>query len=96
LAFCKNNSLHYISDEVYALSTHGTLRPTTEIFMLALGLGQSSDTIYVVYSLSKDFGSNGIRLVCSALLGLLSMLTRLGVIVKLKQTGTDVRSTEYA
>lgn len=69
LDFCIRESLHLISDEVYALSVHGgvskssttTLRQRS--FSSALALKTSYENVHVIYSLSKDFGCSGIRLV---------------------------------
>ncbi|KAJ6101984.1 hypothetical protein N7486_004411 [Penicillium sp. IBT 16267x] len=63
IEFCKRRNLHYISDEVYALSVH---RPPTGDFVtfisaLELNDQEFGDRIHVIYSLSKDFGCNGIR-----------------------------------
>ena len=65
LEFCQKHDLHYISDEVYALSAH---RPypaglTSFTSTLELSDGHTSDRTHVIYSLSKDFGCNGMRLV---------------------------------
>lgn len=65
LGFCERQGLHYISDEVYALSTHratNTAEPE-ERFFSALSLHGNQDLVHVIYSLSKDFGCSGIRLV---------------------------------
>ncbi|KAL4949374.1 pyridoxal phosphate-dependent transferase [Aspergillus filifer] len=64
LEFCRQHDLHYISDEVYALSAH---RPYPAGFIsftsaLELSNGRTSDRTHVIYSLSKDFGCNGMRL----------------------------------
>ena len=77
--FCQTHGLHFISDEVYALSTFKS--PTAlPPFVSALSLmGNFSETdieerhpsecsldhsrIHVVWSMSKDFGCSGIRMV---------------------------------
>ncbi|KAI9878492.1 MAG: hypothetical protein M1830_000724 [Pleopsidium flavum] len=64
LDFCGRHNLHYISDEVYALSLHsrksrGNKSPN---FVSALSLTGRRDLVHVIYSLSKDFGCSGIRL----------------------------------
>lgn len=63
--FCRRHNLHYISDEVYALSMHKPVPVDYTPFTSALELdaGQESYRIHVIYSLSKDFGCNGVRLV---------------------------------
>lgn len=65
LEFCQRRDLHYISDEVYALSAH---QPAPDGFIpfssiLQLSTSETSERVHVVYSLSKDFGCSGIRLV---------------------------------
>jgi hypothetical protein len=75
LWFCHAHDLHFISDEVYALSAFRT-DPGSPPFTSALSLldGEAgSDTsrvppimasrVHVVWSLSKDFGCSGVRLV---------------------------------
>lgn len=66
LDFCRRHDLHYISDEVYALSAHHPQPVGCSPFVSILQLGEShmSENTHVIYSLSKDFGCNGIRLVC--------------------------------
>ena len=77
--FCQTHGLHFISDEVYALSTFKS--PTAlPPFVSALSLmGNFPETdieerhpskcsldrsrIHVVWSMSKDFGCSGIRMV---------------------------------
>ncbi|CAG8036673.1 unnamed protein product [Penicillium salamii] len=64
LEFCQRRDLHYISDEVYALSAH---QPAPDGFIpfssiLQLSTSETSERVHVVYSLSKDFGCSGIRL----------------------------------
>ncbi|CAG8369859.1 unnamed protein product [Penicillium salamii] len=64
LEFCQRRDLHYVSDEVYALSAH---QPAPEGFIpfssiLQLSESETSERVHVVYSLSKDFGCSGIRL----------------------------------
>ncbi|CEN60973.1 hypothetical protein ASPCAL07643 [Aspergillus calidoustus] len=76
LWFCHAHDLHFISDEVYALSAFRT-DPGSPPFTSALSLldGEAgSDTsrvpptmasrVHVVWSLSKDFGCSGVRLGC--------------------------------
>jgi gliotoxin/aspirochlorine biosynthesis aminotransferase len=70
LDFCIREDLHFISDEVYALSVHGgeskssTATPQGPgAFSSALALNTSYENVHVIYSLSKDFGCSGIRLV---------------------------------
>lgn len=65
LDFSHQNNLHYISDEVYALSMHENTENTTG-FISALSLAHGDMLVHVIYSLSKDFGCNGVRLVGSS------------------------------
>lgn len=63
--FCGKHNLHFISDELYALSVHelkgnSDARPE---FCSALSLRGASNQVHVVYGLSKDFGCSGIRMV---------------------------------
>ena len=70
LEFCKRHELHYISDEVYALSAHQPFSCDFHPFVSALQWGDRETTaqVHVIYSLSKDFGCNGIRIVSGSLL----------------------------
>ncbi|KAJ6107427.1 hypothetical protein N7523_008750 [Penicillium sp. IBT 18751x] len=63
LEFCKRHELCYISDEVYALSAHQPFQSDFQPFISALQLSGDDmrRQIHVIYSLSKDFGCNGIR-----------------------------------
>ncbi|KAF2815491.1 aminotransferase GliI, partial [Mytilinidion resinicola] len=64
LDFCRQKNLHYISDEVYALSLHTGSENQTQSpgFISALSLENSDKLVHIIYSLSKDFGCSGIRL----------------------------------
>jgi aspartate/methionine/tyrosine aminotransferase len=73
LRFCHINNLHFISDEVYALSSFQE-DPTSPPFVSVLSLLDSNGStsgapsvmasrVHTVWSLSKDFGCSGIRLV---------------------------------
>lgn len=79
LQYCQEADLHFISDEIYALSTFGDLgeslarckgvfeSPETE-FVSVLSrdldaLRVERSRIHVLYSISKDFGCSGMRLV---------------------------------
>lgn len=66
--FCAKNNLHLISDEVYALSAHQPIPDDTVPFTSILSVdseeaGKGNPDVHVIYSLSKDFGCNGIRVV---------------------------------
>ncbi|KAF4973606.1 hypothetical protein FSARC_146 [Fusarium sarcochroum] len=66
MRFCQRHQLHLISDEVYALSTWETNGSQTPPFTscLSIDLKGIIDTsfMHVVWGVSKDFGSNGLRL----------------------------------
>ncbi|KAF2280365.1 PLP-dependent transferase [Westerdykella ornata] len=80
LQYCQQADLHFISDEIYALSTFGTLeeevdehgevlRSSSAEFYSVLqrdlvALGVESSRVHQIYSISKDFGSSGLRLGC--------------------------------
>jgi len=66
MKFCKTKGLHYISVEIFAMSAFGG----EEGFTSALSLvhdGEESPMdprhVHVIYSMSKDFGSAGLRMV---------------------------------
>lgn len=86
LQFCQAHDLHFISDEIYALSTFGAstdhsqcqddswgdlvVEPLTSTFTSVLQLDLSKagvdvdmHRIHVITSVSKDFGSSGLRMV---------------------------------
>ncbi|KAF2877959.1 aminotransferase GliI [Massariosphaeria phaeospora] len=59
--FCYDHNLHLISDEVYALSLHRETTGAKHTIVSALQM-LPLPFLHVVYSVSKDFGCNGIRL----------------------------------
>lgn len=67
--FCSNNKIHLISDEVFALSVFSSKDlPDATNFTSVLALDQKiipQDSVHVVWSVSKDLGLGGARLVCS-------------------------------
>ena len=73
MKFCQRRNIHYISDEVYALTSFSC--PKQEelpAFVSALSidvdnLGCDPSRVHVVWGPSKDFGQNGIRIVNSSL-----------------------------
>lgn len=68
--FCQKHNLHFISDEVYALSTFGEGHredgepefPSSALQLDLQSLGVDHERVHVIWSTSKDFGSSGIRL----------------------------------
>lgn len=72
LRFCEQHNLHFISDEVYALSTIEPgmsgqgLSPFVSILSCdPTSIGCSPSRVHAIWSISKDFGSSGVRLVCA-------------------------------
>jgi Aminotransferase class I and II len=74
--FCQDRDIHFISDEVYALScfdNNDKMDNGRPPFVSALHLdldrlGVDRARVHVVWSTSKDFGSSGFRMVCLAAL----------------------------
>jgi 1-aminocyclopropane-1-carboxylate synthase len=66
--FCEKHNLHFISDEIYALSVFPTeQKPNPEPFVSVLSIDWSKHSvntarIHVVYGMSKDFNSNSFRI----------------------------------
>ena len=75
MKFCSRRRIHFISDEIYSHSLFGCCvgdekgaKQATEDFVSALSLDLDAlqiekSLVHVVWSMSKDFGSNGIRFV---------------------------------
>lgn len=62
--FCGRQGLHLISDEVYALSIFD--RDSKFVSVLSLELDQAkcaTSQIHVLWTMSKDFGCSGVRMV---------------------------------
>ncbi|KAK1243184.1 hypothetical protein MKX07_003812 [Trichoderma sp. CBMAI-0711] len=80
LQYCQQADLHFVSDEIYALSTFGDLGEFSEErknvyhspetrFVSVLSRDLSTleverSRVHVLYSISKDFGCSGMRLGC--------------------------------
>uniref|UniRef100_A0A8H7N2C6 Aminotransferase class I/classII large domain-containing protein n=1 Tax=Bionectria ochroleuca TaxID=29856 RepID=A0A8H7N2C6_BIOOC len=66
MAFCQKYQLHLISDEVYAMSTWTNNGSQATPFTSCLSIDPEGiidpSLVHVVWGVSKDFGSNGIRL----------------------------------
>ena len=68
IKFCDRNGLHYISDEVYALTRFRCPEvPEPEPFTSVLAidvkeLGCNLSMVHMVWSTSKDFGQSGVRM----------------------------------
>lgn len=79
LQYCEEADLHFVSDELYALSSFGVIEDRSPGFGVRFEspaaqftsvlsrdlkkLGVAGSRIHVLYSISKDLGSSGIRLV---------------------------------
>jgi len=69
LKFCNSRGIHLVSDEVFALSTFECpdlpdATPFTSALSLdAAALSCDPSRLHVIWSMSKDFGSSGIKLV---------------------------------
>ncbi|KAF3058033.1 putative inactive 1-aminocyclopropane-1-carboxylate synthase-like protein 2 [Daldinia childiae] len=72
IKFCNAKNIHFISDELYALSAFESQdQPTPEPFVSVLqldieALGCDQSRVHTIWSTSKDFGSSGLRMVSSA------------------------------
>ena len=69
MRFCQRNGLHFISDEVYALSVFDNPdAPDAVPFTSALSINPSDiidpNFVHVIYGLSKDFGAAGLKVGC--------------------------------
>ncbi|KAI0439039.1 aminotransferase GliI-like protein [Xylaria telfairii] len=70
MQFCQRHNLHLISDEVFALSEHGSadLRQprkfTSALAIDAAAHGCDATRTHVIWSMSKDLGATGARLGC--------------------------------
>lgn len=81
LKFCESHDIHYISDEIYSMTTWGgpnqaRLESNPDIVdspekkftsVLSIDLKKlevNPARVHVVYGISKDLGSSGLRLVC--------------------------------
>ncbi|KAI1182819.1 1-aminocyclopropane-1-carboxylate synthase 7 [Nemania serpens] len=70
ILFCNEHDIHFISDEVYAMSSFknkqsATLVPFTSALSIDVkAVGGNPARVHVVWSISKDFGSSGFRMGC--------------------------------
>lgn len=66
MSLCQKHQIHFISDEVYALSVFETGEPNTVLFTSVLSINPTGlidpNLVHVTYALSKDFGSPGLRI----------------------------------
>ena len=69
IAFCGRKGIHYLSDEVYALTSFPCLDiPTPRPFVSALSIDipkvrGNPALVHTFWSTSKDFGQSGVRMV---------------------------------
>lgn len=69
IKFCDSHKVHFISDEIYAMSAFSeSEEPSPTAFISALQLdiqsmGCELSRVHTVWSISKDLGSNGLRMV---------------------------------
>ena len=69
LKFCQKRNIHFISDEIYALTSFACdeiTDPSPFVSTLSLdlpALGCDPSRVHVLWSTSKDFGQSGIRMV---------------------------------
>lgn len=61
--FCQKYNIHFISDEVYALSTfeENEVDHSSALQLDLKALEVDPDRVHVIWSTSKDFGSSGVR-----------------------------------
>lgn len=68
MVFCKDNGLHYISDEIFAMSSfrreeEGQFTSTLSLISDNKESPMDPSRLHVIYSMSKDWGSPGLRMV---------------------------------
>lgn len=69
IKFCYKQKIHFVSDEVYAVSELDNPSSTSPVpFISALAIDVASigcdpSRVHVIWSISKDFGSSGFRMV---------------------------------
>ena len=69
LKFCEQHKLHFISDELYAMSVFPNTKmkdplPFTSILSVDLeDISVDASRVHMVWSMSKDMGQSGIRMV---------------------------------
>ncbi|KAF8475714.1 pyridoxal phosphate-dependent transferase [Kalaharituber pfeilii] len=69
MRFCQKHDLHLVSDEIYALSVFTTKYSKGAVeFTSALSIDTEwlidTNRLHILYGMSKDFSSNGLRLGC--------------------------------
>lgn len=65
MKFCQMHQIHFISDEIYALSEFDSQEPDAVPFTSALSIDSTSiideGLLHVTYGMAKDYGSPGLR-----------------------------------
>lgn len=85
--FCQKRKIHFISDEVYALSLYpcpdlpNAVPFTSALQLDTKAIGCDLSRIHTVWSASKDFGSSGIRMVGFARVPLNFCIILSGIII---------------
>jgi aspartate/methionine/tyrosine aminotransferase len=70
IKFCTRKDIHFISDELYAISRFDNpdlIHPAPFVSALGLdlvGAGCDPSRVHTIWSISKDLGSSGLRMVC--------------------------------
>lgn len=69
IRFCDAHQIHFISDEIYALSSFPSpdlpeSTPFVSVLQLDIqDMGCNVSRVHMIWSISKDFGSSGLRMV---------------------------------
>ncbi|KAL9010110.1 MAG: hypothetical protein Q9173_004923 [Seirophora scorigena] len=66
MRFCQRHGIHFISDEIYAMSiyhtpTNTSATPFTSVLAIDTSNLIDANLVHVLYGMSKDFSSNGLR-----------------------------------
>ncbi|KAI0401575.1 1-aminocyclopropane-1-carboxylate synthase 7 [Xylaria palmicola] len=66
IKFCDEKKIHFISDEIYAMSEFASSDvPFQSVLQTDIrGMGCDPSRVHVIWGLSKDLGSNGLRMGC--------------------------------
>ncbi|TVY27400.1 putative aminotransferase [Lachnellula hyalina] len=86
IKFCNAKGIHFISDEIYALSKFECPDvpepvPFTSALQLDIeGMGCNLSRVHTIWSLSKDLGSSGLRMGCCVTQGNRPLVTGLALV----------------
>ena len=69
MRFCQKYRIHFICDEIYALSVYENIDfPQAPTFTSVISIDPSGiispELVHILWGMSKDFGANGLRLGC--------------------------------